>query len=222
MENKFQIGDDGSIFTIIEDGTIRRIGKIDSQGNVGGKKRSKLWIFLGLLIITTLFLWFELSSVSNDLYKRTEEVINLEDRFENLENRFDLINSTYPFKIEKIELGNVTQDGEIIDDYEDELHSSRMRFLKPKIYYTGFVSKDSINIYRRLIYPNSVRNNSYFSHLTTYTYDEESVTINAGSDNDLTLTGYGHGNHSLHPSGLYRIEIWYNDICLGVKDFTIY
>ena len=237
MSNKFEISDNGLIFYIDDDGTINRIGKIDSQGKIEGNTRSNgvaiLWVFLIVAVITSIVLGVNLSSAKNDLYYEQNSTNNLESQvsdlkskndnlngqISNLANQLSSLSNTFPFQIDKIEIGNTDYNRNIIDDYGSSLYASRMRYLMPKIYYTGFANGKSVTIYYKIFNPdgNLYYNSSYSSIYTYYT----SVTIYQGSNN-TALGGFGDSSTSFYPSGTYRIEVWCNEICLGTKSFYIY
>jgi hypothetical protein len=87
MSNKFEIGDDGSIFSISNDGTIHRVGKIDSQGNIEGqrKKSNKGWIVFLLLIcigmgIFAIYSYSEMERYSSSYYYEQIEIANLKSQ----------------------------------------------------------------------------------------------------------------------------------------------
>jgi cell division protein FtsB len=233
MGNKYEISNDGSIFTIDNDGTIRRIGKIDNQGNIEGRTKNRssglLWIFLVIAVAVSVILGLNLSTTNADLsrmrYNYNNEISefkqqneNLKNKNSKLENKINSFSSSFPFKIEKIELGNVDNSG-TIDNYGSTLYGYRMRYLTPKIYYTGFVSGKSITVHYKIFNPSGTLNyNSSYS--TIYTGGGTSVTILEGSNN-TTLKGWGNANASTYSSGTYRIEIWYNGMCFGSRSFYI-
>ena len=123
--------------------------------------------------------------------------------------------SKFPFQIDRIEIGNADYNGNIIDDYGNRLSSNKMRYLKPKIYYTGFADGKSITIYYKIF--NSDGKLNYDS----YTGLGSAVTIYQGSNN-APLLSWGSSSKSIYSSGTYRIEIWCNGIRCGTRNFTIY
>lgn len=146
---------------------------------------------------------------------------HLQDRVLNLENEISNMISVYPpFKIEKVEFGNTKHNLEIINDYGSRLFANQIRFLKPKLYYTGFNSGNSIVVQYKIFNPNGelVYNSSYSS---TYTVDGNNITIFQGS-NSIFLKGWGNENYSIYSSGTYRCEIWCNDMCIKLVDFILY
>jgi len=218
MESKYEISDDGSIFYIGDDGTIHRVGKINGEGNVEGKTKSKgngvLWFFLVVVIIISVFLWINLSSAENEL----RYIRNMESENENLKKQNSTLTSILPFRVDKIEMGNTDREGNIIDYYGSNLDANRMRYLTPKVDYTGFVHGKSVTVCYKIYNPNGKLEHNY-SYSTTYTGgDGDSRTIYEGSDN-MILSGWGSAYTSTYLVGKYRIEIWCNEICLGTESF---
>jgi hypothetical protein len=235
MRNKFEIDDDGSIFSIGEDGTIRRFGNINSHGDVKDKKSNTstglLWFLLVVIIIIAIVLGINLSSAKRDLSsssyiqnnlneKLNELEVNLNGKIIELETNLSDVSSTFPFKINRIELGNIGENSATIDDYGSSLYDYRMRYLSPKIYYTGFASGKTITINYKIFKPNGALDyNSSYS--TTYTGSETSATIYKGNG-ELVLKGWGNSTSSTYSSGNYRIEVWSTGICFSTKNFTIW
>ncbi|MDR0413785.1 MAG: hypothetical protein LBH84_00020 [Prevotellaceae bacterium] len=93
--SNYQIGEDGFIFFIGDDGTIHRVGKIDSQGNIEGnaKKGNAGWIvLLALLIglgITSIYFYAEMDSYSSRYYSERNENYNLRQQVENSQSGND-------------------------------------------------------------------------------------------------------------------------------------
>ena len=53
-----------------------------------------------------------------------------------------------------------------------------------------------------------------------YSYSNE-VYVDVG-ENELYLSGYGNSEEGAWQSGLYTIEVWYNDVCLKHITFRLY
>jgi len=238
--NRFEVADDGTIFSIKDDGTIRRIGKINSNGNIekidSENSNGLLWFFLIVGVITVIILGILLSNANSELSNNNSiqnnlkyEIVELKNQNNNikseyaskikdLEANFFSISSTFPFKIDRIEIGN--EGTAMIDDFGSTLYSYRMRYLKPKIFYTGFVNGKPVTINYKIINPDGTLNyNSSYS--TTFSGDGTSMTIFSGN-NSTILKGWGNLTSSVYSSGTYRIEIWYNGICFASKYFTMY
>lgn len=147
-----------------------------------------------------------------------EQVVKLESKCSSLETKYSGIASTYPFKITKIEIGNVYKDDRIETDYGYPLYSSRTMYIKPKIYYYGYIS-GTRQLKVKWYMPTGEMSKGDGSS-SEYSI-KQSVYIYSGS-NILLMNGWGSNTKGNWPSGTYRIEIWYDDICVKSKTFKIY
>lgn len=132
---------------------------------------------------------------------------------ENLSNK----DKELPLWITNIEIGNVTKNGDIETDYGKDIYSSNTMYLKPRIEYVGIATGEIIDISVKWYEPNgfiSTRTSSSGS----FSY---SLYIRNGR-NTCILPGWGNDNRGYWKRGSYRIELWYKDICLKTKSFTIY
>jgi len=227
MEKRYEISDDGSIFYIGDDGTIHRVGKINGEGNIEGKTKSNvngvLWFFLFVAVIISIVLLrvnLNLSSAEDELRNVAGnlelQISNLKSENEYLDKQNWILTSAFPFRIDRIEIGNTDGKGNIIDDYGSNLNAKGMRYLTPKIYYTGFVDRKSVTIKYKIFESNGI-----FKYIYPYIYlgGGDFRTIYRGS-NTVTLSGWGTPV-SFYLKGTYRIEIWCNEVCFGTKDFSM-
>ena len=122
------------------------------------------------------------------------------------------------FFINDIEIANVTYDGDIQTSYGNTLYGSSTMYLRPRIKYIGLTSGDKTLKVKWYNSDGTIRRGtsspSGFSQ-------SESVYIYNG-DNTCTLSGWGNSTKGHWRSGTYRIEIWYENVCLKAKTFTIY
>ncbi len=154
----------------------------------------------------------DLSNLNNTKNELIDQIINLESNISN-------ITSSYPFKINRIEIANVNKNSSVIDEYGSTLYDYRIRYLMPKIFYTGYVSNKSVTINYKIFNPDgSLEYNTSYS--TVYTGSGTDISIYNG-DNEKALKGWGNATSSNYSMGNYRIEIWYNGICFGTKNFEI-
>jgi lipopolysaccharide export LptBFGC system permease protein LptF len=131
------------------------------------------------------------------------------------------LQETYPLVINKIELGNSAGDNTMIDDFGSTLQRLRMRFLTPRIHYTSLSEQPMTITLNMKIY--SIAANSLkriFSTSNLQIWSDDGVAIEVG-EGECRLVGLGEENKSSYAAGGYRIEIWYGDVCLGQKEFTI-
>lgn len=123
-------------------------------------------------------------------------------------------------KINRVEFGNVTRNGDWIDEVGSVLYSSELLYLKPRIYYDGLLNEDkSITLGVKIILPDGI------SVLdpdpsSGYTYSC-SFTVFSGKDNIKTLTGYGNQNGTAYDSDSYSIELWYEGNMIYKAPFEV-
>ena len=114
MSNKFNISDDGSIFSIGNDGTIRRLGKIDSQGRVEGNDSGAFnrcchrnmpterkssgspvlpWFLFAIAVVVVVVMGINLSGSNDRIHSLGSERSRLNTEVSNLRNENSRLNS---------------------------------------------------------------------------------------------------------------------------------
>lgn len=168
----------------------------------------------------------EVREKTKSLAVMTENKNSLEDtvrqkegKIDQLESRIRTIGNHYPIMIEKIEIGNTDYNGNIETDYGNAIYSSQTLYLSPKIYYTGLIS-GSVNLKVKWFKPDGTLSTG-ISSPTGFSQSND-YYFYSGSGNDKVLKGWGGTIKGHWQAGTYRIEIWYEDVCLKVKTFTIY
>jgi serine/threonine protein kinase len=184
------------------------------------RKNKITWIMLLIICIASCGVMIYLQDKAGS---KNQKISAMQNDFNSLE--IDLkkqrallsdMRKVIPLKIDKIELGNYSGAGNTMyDDYGSTLHFSRMRYLRPKIYYTSFFENSkAVPLYYKIYNPDgSLKYN-------TSDVEEDTKTIFSGS-NSTTLSGRGDATTSVYSSGTYRIEIWYNNMCLRAETFKI-
>ena len=137
---------------------------------------------------------------------------------QDLESRYSSLSNKYPIKITDIEIANVYYNGDIETNYGQTIYSGNSMYLQPRIRYIGTQNK-YITLKVKLYDSNgSLRTGT--SSPSGYSY-QGSYNIYSGS-NSITLSGWGNEKKGNWSAGQYRVEIWYDDVCLGAKSFRIY
>jgi len=171
-------------------------------------------IFFIILLLTTIMI-----GVINDKNAAIAKIQKEKDKTitekENLINNYE---KTFPLIISKVEIGNITADGKLIDNYGAIIRSSRTQYLRPKITYRAITSK-TITLKVKFIYPNGTVSKNDESP-TGFTYSK-SYSIYAGT-NTWELMGWGNSTPGFWRSGNYKIEIWHENACLISQNFMIY
>ncbi|GAP73156.1 hypothetical protein SAMD00024442_63_10 [Candidatus Symbiothrix dinenymphae] len=247
MRNKFEIGDDGSIFSIDNDGTINRVGKIDSQGRIDGQKpKSKSgwdwvwdwgWVWFWVLVLVSKFVYSEISHKLNSISQLQRENITLQqqkqqnrEENQNLTSKItELTNenrklqnkinsvSNWPLIIKTLRVGNIYNDGSIETDFGKKLYSHSSMFLVPQIEYISLQPKQTITLYQKLY-----KNDELCTGINSPQGYSTKCDLYLSKKGKTRLAGWGNKKKGSWTSGNYRYEIWYNSMCLKVVIFTLH
>lgn len=162
----------------------------------------------------------DVSSVTKSLQSEIgglrQECDNAKAELSNFQNK---VSNIYPLIITDIEIANVTYEGAVQTDYGNSLYGSSTMYLKPRIKYTGLTSGNK-TLKIKWYNPDGTisRGDSSPSGFS----QSESLYVCSGDDNIFVFAGWGNSRKGYWRSGTYRIEIWYENICLKSKSFTIY
>ena len=151
-------------------------------------------------------------------YSSKIDRLNTENRLfcDTIKNLRGVLNA--PLIVTDIEIANIYSSGTFETNYGGYISSSYSMYLKPRIRYVG-LSSGYITISIKWLDPDG---NLRAGTSSPAGYSQsESVSIDTGS-NILELSGWGNSAKGSWSSGTYRIEIWYDNICLTTKSFTIY
>lgn len=215
-------------FAQTHDGPIHKKDNI----NTSSSSNTSLWVFLILLIITTIILGISLANSFEDLEREQRKHTNLEKQIKELEsvlqqkkkdlNELNSYFSDIPFIITDVQVANTYKDGTIETNYGYRIYNSNTMYLKPKIKYIGLSSG-----YRKL----RVKLYDSYGNLSKGTYQNnpspddcsyaDDFYLSKGK-NEHNLVGWGNENKGHWQRGEYRFEIWYNNKCQYSKSFTIY
>lgn len=157
----------------------------------------------------------ELTSIKTRLNVTIEERNKAKEKLIQFKEKFSIY---VPIVITDIQIANVDYNGNIDTDYGYSIYSSRTMYLRPKISYTGVKTGENIDLNVRLYTPSGLSTGS--SSPSGYSYST-SMYVYSG-ENTESLTSWGGSTRGHWRSGTYRFEIWYGNICLRAKTFTIY
>ena len=158
----------------------------------------------------------ELSDMLSASLERNDE---LSDKLSKQESKFYSFKNTFPINITNIEIGNTYYDRTPETDYGDTIHSSNTMYLTPRITYTGINTGRSINLKVKWYTPSGAISTGDSS--PSGFSQQESLYVYSGSNTEK-LRGWGNKTKGYWGKGTYRIEIWYENVCLKAKTFTIY
>lgn len=178
----------------------------------------------------------ELVGARNEISKLNSKVSNLSEDLDNTKTSLqitrkerdeaqqkmndlkDKVASSMPIIITDIQIANTNNSGDIETDYGNTIYSSSTMYLKPKISYTGIKTGENINLNVKFYTPSGLSTGSSSPYGCSYS---TSMYVYSG-DNTETLSGWGGASRGHWRSGQYRFEIWYGDVCLKAKSFTVY
>ena len=209
MDKDYTTLKDGTTFKIQKDGTIVRdtFNSYSKQQN-----RKGLYCFLIILFFTTSIVFGILYGVAlgeKEYYR------------ESMRNAQHIINTAAeiaPLMIKDIEIGNGYKDGELQTHYGKKIYSYNTMYLKPQLSYVGLISGTK-ELKVKWYTPDG--------YLSRGDSSPEGFSLSAErhiskGDNTLTLPGWGNETQGQWDSGTYRVEIWYENTCLGMHTFEIY
>lgn len=205
-----------------------------SENNPKESQRSSsaVWYWIGIAILAIAvgvmcYLYLDANKNYTRMMSKTsslqEEVSEMEIERDNalmeLSDFKSSIGNTYPIVITDIEVANVYKNGTIETDYGNTLYDYRTLYLKPRIRYTGLTSGTKEFKIKWVMPSGSLRTGDS----SPYGYSfSESAYVSEGADNVLEFMGWGNESSGNWSSGRYRVEIWYDDVCLKSMDVRIY
>lgn len=160
-----------------------------------------------------------LSYCQSELSSSRKELTSCQTSLRKAENNFSAFKKKFPIDITDIEIANTYQNGNIETNYGYTIYSRNTMFLRPRIKYTGINSGQTIILKVKWYTPNGSlsRGDSSPNGFS----QSESLYVYSGS-NTTMLISWGNKNKGYWGKGTYRIEIWYEDVCLRAENFTIY
>ena len=124
-------------------------------------------------------------------------------------------------EIKEMNFGNVDKEGHIIDNFGSNLYASEVKYLKPKIYYTGLASVEKqVTFYVKIIKEDGTLESGTGSpYGYTYSYN---LTVKPGPGQSDVFNGWGTNSGGSYSSGLYNCEIWCNNNLIYQKNVRLY
>ncbi len=174
------------------------------------------YIFLGLIIIILVITCLQYSRNAKEIWER---YYTCRTELGTLQGQYDDIRQTYPIIIKDIEIGNRDSKGTLETNYGEKLHSSKTMYLAPEITYIGCNTGQTIKLRIKWYDSRGVLSTGPTSAGGYST--EDTLYVESGT-NTAELKGWGNDEAGNWGNGTYRIEIWYEGICLGTKTFKIY
>lgn len=243
MNKGYQISNDGTIFSIKDDGSISRLAKINDQGrltDLEGRVMSSTppvtistssdsngkgwyWFFIVVFALTAIILGVLYSEADQNYYWAHQSRLDLIRENDNIRSELSSfkskVSTTYPIIITDIEIANTYSGGDVETNYGNTIYSYNTMYLTPRIKYTGLTTGNK-TIKVKWYKPDGTI--SIGSSSPSGFSQSESMYVYNGENNTYTLNGWGNKYKGFWSKGTYRIEIWYENTCLKAKTFTIY
>lgn len=229
MSKDYKISNDGTIFEIREDGSISKIARIDERGNISSINgnvnlnrqqgdKGKYWFFIILFLVTTAISGVLYLQTSDSLYYYSSKYYDANEELSETKSIISDVADIYPMIITDIEIGNSYKGGDLETDYGDRIYDCNTMYLKPRIRYIGLESgRKELKV--KWYTPSGYLSKGDSSPSGFSQADDEYISK---GNNTLTLSGWGNESKGYWISGIYRIEIWYENTCLKAKTFNIY
>lgn len=205
------------------------------------KKQYKWVAILSILVIGCLiWLYFLNDSLSGVISDQSLTINSMEDTIRNkdyrivslgeelskvrsslklVEDELSSFKTTFPINITNIEIGNSYENGNIETDYGKTIYSENTMYLKPNVSYTGIDVGSSINLKIRWYRPDGTLSAGIYSPAGFS--QQFSLYVNKGN-NITVFPGWGSRYKGYWEKGTYRIEIWYENVCLRSETFNVY
>ena len=154
-------------------------------------------------------------NLQNSVERERSDRQGAESELSNLKSSIDTI---MPIIITDIEIANTYHNDAIETEYGDNIYSNRTMFLTPRITYKGLKVGEEITLNIKFYTPSGISTSS--NSPDGYTYSSSMTVLNG--ENVKALGGWGGSAMGQWARGSYRFEIWYDDVCLKTKTFTVY
>lgn len=173
----------------------------------------------------------ELESVKQKMGKELQSIQEKLNDFEQQQETNSEITETilsfkniFPFYVTDIEYENRKKNGKLINGYCNGASLSKIERLAIKIHYNSLLDEAMpveliIKVYKS--------NNKLWTDGYIDSYTARILPRIEGREGIITLNEWKKKGTSIFPpgklkkDGKYRIEIWYKDVCLGQRYFTI-
>lgn len=122
--------------------------------------------------------------------------------------------------ITKLQIGNTDYEGEVLTSYGGTLYADELLYATPKLTYNCTRAASDITLYTKIWRPDGTMMTGSSSPSGYTTLDDADFTT--GTNNTLTLPGWGNKNGGSYSKGIYRWELWYKNKRLISASFQVY
>lgn len=202
-----ELSDKNQRIEVLQKESMKNKNSIDSLSNLAQNQDS---------IISVLS--SNLSSANNRLSSTRSELSQVKRELSNYQNK---VGQHLPLIVTEIEMANNYKGGTHETDFGGTIYSRNSMYLAPRINYIGLV-EGTRNILVKLYNPDGSLSTGTTSSETPNGYSYSSSAYIYEGENTRELSSWGNEKKGNWPKGIYKIEVWYNDMCLKAKSFTIY
>ncbi len=163
------------------------------------------------------------SDRDNTIYNQKQEILSVKANLrivnEELNESKKLIEdiSMYsPISASEMEVKNESED------YGESIYSSNTTYIYPKLTVHSLI-EGSIDLYTKFYRPDGSLSRSSTSGVSPVGFSyKNTVSLSKNQTTTVYLSGWGGNDKGHWTRGTYRIEVWYNNVCIKAKTFTIY
>lgn len=159
-----------------------------------------------------------LASANKSLSSTKSELSQAQSKLSNYQNK---IGKHLPLIVTDIEMANKYEDGREETRFGGTIYSRNSMYLTPRIKYIGLV-EGTRKLLVKLYKPDGSLSTGTTTLETPKGYSYSSSAYIYEGENTRELDMWGGKNKGHWSKGVYKIEVWYNDMCLKSKSFTIY
>lgn len=230
---QYRVRQDGTVIKIEADGSLTELGKIGETNTKQTRPDVGIyWLFILLFVITTVIAFITAANLSDENHRLSNEKYDLNQSYSQLntkwqealeskkktEAKLTKVGAVYPIIINSVAIGNMAEGSGMETDFGQLIYHYNTMYLKPKITYEAITTRQ-ITLKVKLFTPSGILSRGDSSP-TGYSFSY--LLKVAGGTNTEIMNGWGNSTRGYWGAGTYRLEIWYDDVCLKTKSFTIY
>ncbi len=160
----------------------------------------------------------DLSSANSRLSSAKSDLAQAQRKLSNYQNK---IGKYLPLIVTDIEIANHYKDSKEETGFGGTIYSKNSMYLTPRINYIGLIEgnrKFLIKLYK----PDGTLSTGSTSSETPSGYSYSTTGYIYEGENKRELSSWGKKKKGNWTKGTYKIEVWYNDMRLKSKSFTVY
>lgn len=230
---QYRVRQDGTVIKIEADGSLTELGKIgESNTNQTRPDVGIYWFFILLFVITTVIAFITAANLSDEKDRLSNQKYDLDRSYSLLNTKLQEVQESkketeatltkvgaiYPIIINSVTIGNMDESSEMETDFGQPIYHYSTMYLKLKIAYEA-IRTGQITLKIKLFTPSGILSRGDSSP-TGFSFSYL-LQVSKGTNTEI-MNGWGNATRGYWGAGTYRLEIWYDDVCLKTKSFTIY